>query len=282
MSEVEYKGFIIEAEQDEFCQSPDDWGNNDMFLVYDHRDLCIKRDGFEPEMIFEYINTNNIEEVLKQSPDFVKDDRFDDYYIFPVYAYIHSGIALSLGNNHYPFNCKWDTSMKGFILAMKSMVKESMQHYPDVSSEEELAKRLAEGLVNTWNTYLIGDVWHMRIIDLEGNQIDSCGGFYGKNDLLDEARGVIDAHILSEEKKQLLEVKKAYYKKRIGTYKMFFWLSVISVTLNLYTAFDAYIHYKNTPFAIYLCLSFAWCIYAVYMDSKEGKMKKALKALSLS
>jgi len=41
------------------------------------------------------------------------------YWVFPVNAYIHSGVALSLGTE-YPFNCPWDSGHIGFISRPKA------------------------------------------------------------------------------------------------------------------------------------------------------------------
>ena len=40
---IEYKGHTIEIDYDETPYSPDEWGNEDMFIVYDHRQFYVKR-----------------------------------------------------------------------------------------------------------------------------------------------------------------------------------------------------------------------------------------------
>lgn len=39
---IKYRGHEIEIFYDELCESPDDWGNDEVFLVYDHRDFRVK------------------------------------------------------------------------------------------------------------------------------------------------------------------------------------------------------------------------------------------------
>ena len=41
-----YKGYKYLITEDENYDSPDDWRDDEIFLVYDHRDLSISRDGF--------------------------------------------------------------------------------------------------------------------------------------------------------------------------------------------------------------------------------------------
>lgn len=219
--DIDYKGYRIKIRQDESCESPDDWGNTDMFLVYDHRQFYVKRDNFNPSDIIDWLDIKRkldcpvsgdeeqgeLEDELKGYFD------YSDYYIYPVYAYIHSGVSLSLGRSSYPFTCPWDTSMSGFLLVKKEEV-----------ASFEVAEINAESLIETWNDYLSGDVWgfiveepttiysiektlfdkHLldgtTIKDLrkdfmedhEWEEVDSCWGFYGEDACIEEAKAVID------------------------------------------------------------------------------------------
>ena len=90
---------------------------------------------------------------------------------------------------------------------------------------EDKAKEYAEGLMETWNQYLSGDVWgfivekpnttysiskedfdtlittgtftsdnFLKVIDVEDEweEVDSCWGFYGQDAAINEAKLVID------------------------------------------------------------------------------------------
>ena len=94
MNLYNYKGYRIRIEPDENPESPDDWGNDDIFLIYHHRQFTIEREGFDVHEIDE-----------------------DKYYIFLVEAYIHSGISLRLftGTKY----CKFDSSVSGYVLVRK-------------------------------------------------------------------------------------------------------------------------------------------------------------------
>ena len=127
--DIYYKGYKIRIRQDEFAESPDDWGNKNLFLIYDHRDFTVKREGFEPIDIYE----SGLAYEKK-------------YWIFLVEAYIHSGVRLSLFSGTK--QCMWDSSVSGYILASKEEFE-----------LEETARNASEGLIETWNEYLSGDVW---------------------------------------------------------------------------------------------------------------------------
>jgi len=161
-----YKGIEINTFYDEDCDSPDSWGNTDAFIVYDHRDFYVERKGFDPRTIFEHIQET-------------KRMFYDGYFVFPVYAYIHSGVALSLGKSHYPFIDRWDVSFKGFAL-----VKRQKGTYTN-----EKAYTQAEGLIETWNTYLSGQVYGYS------SECGSCWGYYGDEgyeQMLEEAKAEND------------------------------------------------------------------------------------------
>ena len=127
---IQYKNMFYEIEQDQIPTNPNDiW--EDIFLVYDHRDFYVEIPGFSAEEIYQ-----NLEEYEK------------DYKIFPVYAYIHSGIKLSIHNDKYPFNDRWDVSFNGFVLIDKT--NKNLEENVDV-------------FIKQWNQYLEGDVWCIKI-----------------------------------------------------------------------------------------------------------------------
>jgi hypothetical protein len=53
-------------------------------------------------------------------------------------------------------------------------------------------KQAAEGIVDTWNQYLEGDIWYFEVTDENGEMIESCGGYYGFDDCKAEARATAE------------------------------------------------------------------------------------------
>ena len=154
--DIDYKGYRIKIRQDEGYQSPDDWGNDDIFLVYSHRDFEVKRKGFDPQDIFDYLS---IKKALTKENTFEEKEELEDdlkgyfdynsqYWIFPVDAYIHSGVSLSIANTKYLPDRNWDVSTTGYVLVEKECWK-----------EVEDAYKAAESLVEEWNQYLSGEVY---------------------------------------------------------------------------------------------------------------------------
>ena len=174
---IRYRGHDINIYQDENAQSPDEWGNEDVFIVYDHRDFYVKRDGFDPGDIFQAYEDG---------------EDWGDYKIFPLYAYIHSGVSLSLsrGGNAGWYHGAWDTSFKGFVLI------DSEQMGTD---DEDKLLKIAQLVVDEWNDYLSGNVYGYDVEDIDG-----CWGYYGdpeKSGMIEEAKSSIDWHIKSKFKK---------------------------------------------------------------------------------
>lgn len=185
---IQYKGHDIEVFSDEDVESPNDCGDDEIFLVYDHNQFYVKREGFNPTDIFERMQTGK--------------KTYDGYWFFPVYAYIHSGVALSLGKNYYPFTDRWDVSFRGFVL---------VKRMKGIWWNKDKAYEAAEGLIETWNQYLSGDVYGYT------SEIGGCSGFYGDEgmaQMIEEAKDEIDFYINEQIKKHLKQLK-VWIKNRV-------------------------------------------------------------------
>ena len=171
----ESHGYTATVDQDVYSESPDEWRNDDVFLVSeDDRHLWVPVDGFP------------VQEIAEKAVD----GCWKSYRVFPVFAYIHSGIALSLGRGTYPFTCPWDTSCVGFVVVRPGAWNEGVT--------DEKLEAAAQATVDEWNQYLAGDVWGYSITDPAGETIDSCGGFYGHEYAVEEAMGSLTAYIEGE------------------------------------------------------------------------------------
>jgi hypothetical protein len=172
--------YIINVNQDEYAESPDVWGDTERFLVYDHRDFTVVRRGFDPEEIYQIGK---------------KKKTYKGFWIFPVYAYIHGGVALSVGSHNFP-DARWDVTMKGFTL-----IKREKGTYT-----VKTALKAAEGLIEDWNRYLSGNIYEYRIIekykDEDGNNhkelVESCSGFDSEDECMTEAESIVNKFIERE------------------------------------------------------------------------------------
>lgn len=135
-----HEDYKIEIEPDYNAESPASWDNNDVYLIFEHREFTVKQGNFSVSNVKEYLELKQSDKV-KSSEELEELNNYkdlDEYDIFPVSAYIHSGISLSLGNTY-----GWDNSNAGFILVNKTF---------------ENSKEIAKGLLNDWNIYVSGEV----------------------------------------------------------------------------------------------------------------------------
>jgi len=139
--------------------SPAEDQDPNYFLVYYHRDFWLPSNIVTKESLRDWLA--GAEEPEK-------------YYIFPVEAYIHSGVSLTLGSfrgrlpqGHYEF----DTCCAGAVVIGKGEF-----------DDEGAARKSAEGFIEYWNQYLRGDVWCCVVekFNKAGEQVDYdivCGYF---------------------------------------------------------------------------------------------------------
>ena len=161
----EYKGLTIKIIQDQDAQWPEEWGNEDLFLITTrNRYFQVERNGFDME-------------------DAASGKYKKDYHVLRLNAYIHSGVALSLGREGQ-FSDPWDSGQIGFVFVKRR------QGFRNI-------RKAAESLVEEWNDYLSGNVYGFVIEGEDGEHIDSCWGFSGDYEkyCLVEARSSVDSHI---------------------------------------------------------------------------------------
>src|SRR3990172_6163906 len=87
-SEAKYKGYTIKIIPDDNAESPDEWGNEDVFLVGYHRDFSVERNEIVTEGQCWAIFTRNPDEDEKEVVDALRKQ----YHVFGLEAYIHSGV----------------------------------------------------------------------------------------------------------------------------------------------------------------------------------------------
>lgn len=177
---MDYKGCTISIAQDENPQSPNEWGNEELFLVGYHRDFTVKRDKI--------ITKSDAVDIVNCEGD--NSHITDKYYCFGLEAYIHSGVVLALSQEGSFPDRQWDVSQLGLVLVSKLEF-----------NTKEKARKAALSLIEEWNDYLSGNVWGFMVRDKNSKLLDSCWGFYGdegKEEALKEAKEHVDYYINEE------------------------------------------------------------------------------------
>jgi len=94
----------------------------------------------------------------------------------PLYLYDHSGITISTA----PFSCRWDSGQVGWITMTKEQVLSTFGGKRVTQTKKERALDLMRSEVKTYDCYITGDVYYYTITDADGEIVESCGGYYGR------------------------------------------------------------------------------------------------------
>lgn len=112
---------------------------------------------------------------------------------WPVFAYVHSGSTIRMAETN-PFHCPWDSGQSGVVYAKREDVLKEWGNKRLTKAVIAKAQAYAKGVVETFASYLEGDVYGYIVERTRVNAdddvvvektLDSCWGFYG----LDYAKG---------------------------------------------------------------------------------------------
>jgi hypothetical protein len=146
-----------------------------------------------------YAQSGSLLEELKQERE--DDPRHEAAEILPLFLMDHSGITMSTSSQ--PFQvCDsqgWDWGQVGLMVSRPEGIRVVYQIPETEAITEDHRRRIRELLeaeVETYDQYLTGEVYGFVVETPEGEQLDSCWGFYGDPDdryMLGEARSAAAA-----------------------------------------------------------------------------------------
>jgi hypothetical protein len=164
---ISYKDYEIQLCYDTYPDDPRKFNENLGFMACFHKryNLGDKHNFNEPQDLLDWIEANK-----------------DKIYYLPLYLYDHGNITISTS----PFSCQWDSGQVGFIYITKEKAEAEGITKPYEALEAEL---------NEYDYYLRGDTYGVRILDSEGEVIDSQFGYIGDRRIaIDDAQGMIDTY----------------------------------------------------------------------------------------
>lgn len=132
-----------------------------------------------------------------------------------VYRYEHSSIALNVSG----FSCSWDSGQLGFAICRPETLKKNGW------TKEQAYNCLKNMIENTYTAYLNGEVFGWVTKDEEGDEIDSCWGYYGCQEfeyMKECAQDSIDSYLRLKAKEEAKEAERNSYALRnweIPTYE---------------------------------------------------------------
>lgn len=168
--QIEYLGYVINIEPDDFRESPRKWDNLGTMVCFNRRyNLGDKHDFDSVDELEDYI------------------DR-DDIISLPLYLYDHSGITMSICS----FSCPWDSGQVGYIFVDKETVRKEYNWKNVTKDRQQRIEEYLEDEVNTYDMYLTDEVFCYTIEDQHNDNVDSCCGYYGEDEVLAAAKDSVD------------------------------------------------------------------------------------------
>lgn len=138
-----------------------------------------------------YSSTRYILGDQQVSKDRIEDMINDkDMVYLPVYAYIHSGVAL----NTTGFSCPWDSGMSGIIAVSKDEIRTQFNVKRITKKILDTVRNHLKNEVEVYSKYLNGEVYGFEVRDDNGNVVDSCYGFYSEEDAIQQGNESLNFH----------------------------------------------------------------------------------------
>jgi len=182
INNIEYRGYTISIMYDDYPENPRDWSNLGRMVCFHKRyDLGDKHE-LDTCMFSGW-------EDMKQ---YIMEE-YDCAVILPIYMYDHSGILLSTA----PFSCPFDSGQLGFVYATKEGAR---SEFGKVLTQKRLSEvnDVLKNEVERYSQYLSGDTYYYIIYDSCGDQVESCGTYYGHDgikQLKEDAKSDIDYYL---------------------------------------------------------------------------------------
>jgi hypothetical protein len=178
----EHKGFTIEIHWDEDPENPREWDNlgtmacfHPRYSLGDKHDWPMNREGYAAFM--EFLRKNN-----------------KTILALPLYLYDHSGLRIKIGSFDGLLpqgHAEFDTMKIGYIYVEKDKVRKEFGKWTNETRAKAI--KVLEAEVQTYDCYLSGSVYGYQVKDEDGELLDSCWGFYGMNEVINEAKATAES-----------------------------------------------------------------------------------------
>jgi hypothetical protein len=207
VKKIPYRGKTIFIYPDEAPDSPRAWDNMGTMACF-HR-----RYGLGDKHELKAADFNSWSEVF----DYIQKT-YDTALIISLYLYDHSGISIKVGpfSEGEAHHAAWDSGQVGFIFVSKEKVRKELGVKAITKKVMERVCKILKGEVSTYDQYLRGDVYGYVIKDEDGEDVDSCWGFFGIDFCIQEAKEIVDWQVdekpIRDEIKLLDEVEAIIYR----------------------------------------------------------------------
>lgn len=182
---IKHKGYTINIDYDDSPECPREWDN--LGTIYsNHRSYS--PDGHSIEELIEAVGGNLDDSVIPW------DLIGKKYYYLKVWMYDHSGVAIRTGSEN-PWGSgwmAWDSGLLGVIAVEKSKACKEYGKKRACKSVQERAEKCMEGEIECLNTFVSGQIYGFTVENENGEEVDSCWGFYDIDEAISEAKDFVD------------------------------------------------------------------------------------------
>lgn len=150
--------YTIKIYQDEDPLNPrEEWENFGNMVCFHKRYILGDKHKWDVESFREFLEENE-----------------KNIICLNLYLYDHSGITMS----YSPFSCAWDSGCIGIIYVTYEEIRKEygIKRITEVIKEKVINRLTTE--IEIYDRYLTGEVYGYVIEDSEGENIDSCWGYY--------------------------------------------------------------------------------------------------------
>lgn len=177
-------------EYDELCQGPEEFGM--LGKIY-YLNKSRYRLGTVP------VSSEKMDEISLKIQQ-------GELFGLPVYAYVHSGVALATT----PFSCGFDSGLSGFIACSHEDVA---NWYGAEMPKDEIIEVLRNE-VEEFSKFLAGDVYVVKIL-VDGEEKDVVGGYYGFDYAVSCAKEMGEEYVKLHEKVVKVVLKTGVGEKEV-------------------------------------------------------------------
>ena len=173
-TEIKSNGKTLKIVQDSHGESPRSWDNLGQMIFFG------KLNHLGDEHSHQVGEYESRQEFMEKGAKNLLKSLGEPAIVLPVHHYEHSGCGIST-KFEYPYNCQWDSGTIGFAVVTHSAIRENWGLNRVTKAKKAHALEILEGEVETLSHFISGEVYGFQIEDENGEETDSCYGFFGDN-----------------------------------------------------------------------------------------------------
>lgn len=127
------------------------------------------------------------------------------FIVLPLFLYDHSGITMSTGS----FSDRWDSGQVGWIFISVRKAKEEYGWKVLTKARRKQIETYLRNEVETYDAYLTGQVFGYVLEDAQGEELESCWGFFGEDHWKEELKDIAEYHLKKQaEERELVTLEE--------------------------------------------------------------------------